>query len=277
MSGHGSPPGDPGGTLNYYRQAVNDLIIRSPSTQEAVKSLVNLSQLNNIPSILDREFLSQLDCNDDFKNEINEVVNRGFWISEKGDRIDLDNKINIHSNILVKSPQKMELDASKNINKKYDHEIILYSVYDTGPFIINIESADNTFLHYQRVGKLLAQNNNNYEIIRVTKRGRNRMAVYFKNMTKANEFLGNEEFLKQYNFKAYIPRHLVTSKAIVRGIDPEFTEADILKNIKSLGKITKIINVRRIKRKSKENKELVNTSMIVLTCRVGKNFWYNSV
>ncbi|CAH0554686.1 unnamed protein product [Brassicogethes aeneus] len=266
MSGHDIPPGDPGGTLDYV-QKINEIITRSPSTQEAVRSLMTLSQLNQIPSLLNREFLSQLECDDTLKGEINEIVDRGFWISDKGDRIDINEKMVIHSDVTL-IPQKMEVKQT-NDNKKHDLEILLYTIYDTGPFVVNIESNNNSELHYQKIGRLFSQSNNkNFEINRVMKKGKNRVAIFFKTLDKANEFIKNTDFLATYNLRAFIPRHLVTTKALIRGIDPEFSEEDIRNNLKSLGKISKITNVRRIKKKSKEDSGLlINTPLVVVTFR----------
>lgn len=126
------------------------------------------------------------------------------------------------------------------INFKYD-------IYDTGPYSVMLESEAGS-LSCQKVGKLFC-NNPNFGVNKVSRRGRNRVAIFFDNFKRANSFIEDTKFLETNKFKAFIPHNLISCKGLIRNIDINFSEEEILNNIKPIGSNRTIINIRRIKKK----------------------------
>ncbi|CAH0560367.1 unnamed protein product [Brassicogethes aeneus] len=102
-----------------------------------------------------------------------------------------------------------------------------YDLYDAGPYIVNVESILSN-INYFKMGKLLSKEFES-DIVQIAKRGRNGVALYFKKLNKANQFLENQVFLQAQGFSAFIPRHLITSKGFIRNIDKDLSEEEIAK------------------------------------------------
>lgn len=128
---------------------------------------------------------------------------------------------------------------------------ILYSPSDKGPFICYIESTD-------KVGFPIGKNNNIKiardifnlkltDILKITNKGLNRIAVQFTNCFAANNFVKNNSLIDK-GYKIFIPFNFVTSKGIARRVDLDLSEEELLKHCSTKDKI-KILNVRRMNRK----------------------------
>lgn len=165
-----------------------------------------------------------------------------------------------------KTVTKTPLSVNKSIS---NFSPIKYDNFDLGPFVVMIES-ESGVLSYQKVGKVLC-NNPEFGVTKVAKRGRNRVALFFDTSKKANKFLDASEFLEYNKYKAFIPFHLISCKGLLRDVDINFSEEEILNNLRPIGTNREIFHVRRIKKKvtnsESGNSSYVNTPLIVFTIR----------
>lgn len=265
---------------------------------EAANTLISmLDNSNNLNSVNDPIFLSQFDINENVNKEIKNIVEQGFYKSPIGEKKYITPKVNIISNTLIKNNQgkdnsdiemyynpELKQDEVKNfpnseqnrsnlntsINKKdKEHKvyIVKYDLYDGGPFIVFIESTNN-LLKYQQLGRILC-NHPEMGVIKITKKGFNKAAIYFNSFRKANSFLEDQKFLENSHIKAYIPKSAISVKGLLRGVDTSFSEEEILENISPINNSKKIFEIRRIKKRVIEKGEtlLVNTPLIVFSIK----------
>ncbi|KAI4465071.1 hypothetical protein MML48_3g00013472 [Holotrichia oblita] len=176
----------------------------------------------------------------------------------------LDTEEGIHSeriNIQTEEPKALTI---------IEDEPFYYTGQDQTPYQVYVESIDKNIgqLRDMAFGSLLMKAK--VEGVKVIeRRGRNRLAVEFSSMTAANLFL-KSSFIKNNELRAFIPRHLISCKGIIRRIDPNLSDEFILENIKtSTGR--DVLQVKRMKRKkdSEDSTEIeyVNTASVIVTFR----------
>uniref|UniRef100_A0A8D8Q0Y3 CCHC-type domain-containing protein n=1 Tax=Cacopsylla melanoneura TaxID=428564 RepID=A0A8D8Q0Y3_9HEMI len=103
------------------------------------------------------------------------------------------------------------------------------------------------FLSSHKLGQALAQvTNNTPDILKKERLTRNKILVVCANAITANSLVNNETLSKDYN--VFIPMNYVTRFAIIRDIDVEFTEDEILASLDT--RQFKLMSVQRLKRKS---------------------------
>ena len=144
---------------------------------------------------------------------------------------------------------------------------IKYGYKDPGPYVVILESLDQNIgnLHPIVIGKKFKEHGIK-NVLRIKKKGKNRVAVDFITVNEANTIL-ESKILKELNVKAYIPISLVTCKGIARGIH---TSVDTKEFVDEAESLIKIIEARRIKKRSKNAEgleELVDTEDMVVTFR----------
>ena len=123
-----------------------------------------------------------------------------------------------------------------------------FSYTDYPPFIVLIESKDRniTALRDMQIGKLLF-NKNVPGVKLLEKRGKNRLAVEFDNVTNANCFLDSDMDVIN-NWRTFIPSHLISCKGIIRNVDPMLSDEDI-KNTLQTDNGSRVLSVRRFRRR----------------------------
>jgi hypothetical protein len=117
-----------------------------------------------------------------------------------------------------------------------------YRDYHQGPYFVHISSTNSVGRqHPLKLGKLLFTNNiqgiEDFQPI-----GRNLVKVTFRTGKDANEFLKNP-LLTKHNWQGYIPNYQVTRKGVIRDVEPNMPEEEILTHLKST---LPVVHVRRI-------------------------------
>ena len=140
-----------------------------------------------------------------------------------------------------------------------------YHYKQSGPFVVIVESNDKNLgnIHPAAFGKKL-KNSNVQDLIKIKKKGKNRLSLEFTTTGGANGFLKND-ILKNENLRAYIPGSLASCKGIIRGIDVEITMEEFIREAEST---IPIIGARRIRKKINNDQGLTNfedTEDIVVT------------
>lgn len=142
--------------------------------------------------------------------------------------------------------------------------IRLYEERDLGPYCVFIESkstegAGISRIHPMSIGKILNESSPDIynNILAINRTGRNRIKVETRLGIHANALV-NSEILKSKNFVVYIPQFMLERKGVLRGIDTNLSDEDILRHAKTLYSETiPVVAVRRFKRKilNKETRE----------------------
>jgi|GEM_PF-5291018 len=97
-----------------------------------------------------------------------------------------------------------------------------------------------------KVGKLICKKYK--DILYICSKTKSRVEVNFKNPLEANKLL-NDSDIKDNNLKAYIPGFRLSRREIVKGIDEDISEEEILETIESKFKVLK---VRRLNRRNRD-------------------------
>lgn len=146
---------------------------------------------------------------------------------------------------------------------------IKYGRYAIPPYIVLIKptaDADNTnfsSIHPMILGRIF-KNNGISDIKNISRKGRNCVGVEFENFTAANSLL-EHDVLKKNKLEAFIPYNQVTCRGVVRNIDPNISEEELLNNIESM---FEVVQIRRMNRRVvDENGEATTkpTATVVIT------------
>ena len=137
-----------------------------------------------------------------------------------------------------------------------------YGSKDKGPFIVFLESTINTIGKLQRltVSKKLTD-------LGITKwkslvqSGVNRIKLEFDHPTDANSVVNNK-LLSQINLKAYIPQSRLTVSGVIKDIDLDISDEELLQGLHTTAEYH-IVKVRRMIRKDKET--VIPLSIVVIT------------
>lgn len=162
----------------------------------------------------------------------------------------------------------------QNNRSKLSEEVFLYEDKDQGPFFVFIESIDESKngvarMHPMSFGRMLKTLFADIEILKLVKNGKNRIKIQVPSRNQANKIIQSNE-LKLQKFKAYVPMFILFRQGIVRGVDTDLTEDEILKEITILfGGDAQATAVRRFNRRISENGSVkyVPTGTIQVTFR----------
>lgn len=115
----------------------------------------------------------------------------------------------------------------------------------SGDTITKVENLHvGNFSHLSVAKTILDMKLNN--VLRMEKKGRNRLCITFKTRKSANDFLNNEVLLNQ-GYSMFVPANLVSCKGIIRNVDKSFSVEELLEYSTAQG--TKIINIKRLDRR----------------------------
>lgn len=155
--------------------------------------------------------------------------------------------------------------ATKSANK----QSFTYAVSDKGPYTVFIQSKSSNIgnLDPLSLGKMFFDNDDfNFNIKNIARKGRNRIGVDFANPREANLFVEKNNFV---DYDVFIPSYLLTSMGVISDIGLSISEEDIMKYADST---SEIIKVRRLKRRQTIDGKTtyVDAKSCVITFR-GKN------
>lgn len=152
-----------------------------------------------------------------------------------------------------------EISLGSTQSKFKNEKTIFYSKNDNGPFVVYLESTVNVGYNIGKFNNIkIAReifNLNLTDIKRINNKGLNRISVEFINFQSANNFLKNKTLIEK-GYKIFIPYNFVTCKGIVRQIDADLTEEEILKFCKANNGI-EILQVKRLNRKVFKNNVVI--------------------
>lgn len=131
-------------------------------------------------------------------------------------------------------------------------------------------SVDNPIVYIESVNERSIGNNPAYgehitkhisEIVKFVRMNANKVAITFKSIAAANNFLLNEDFLVKEKLKAYIPTKYVETTAIIKWVPKEMSNEELYRKIES---DVEVVKVQRFYRKNEE-KVLVPLSTVAIT------------
>lgn len=142
----------------------------------------------------------------------------------------------------------------KNAGKNLSADIpILYTNKDTGPYVVYVQNENGNIGKWHRIStaKLIINSVPEIEndITRISTIGINRVKVELTSANSANKLIKSEVLSrKQYN--VYIPQFLKRRLGIIKNVDRDIPEEELITMIKPLfGNTFEIIHVKRLKRK----------------------------
>lgn len=161
---------------------------------------------------------------------------------------------------------------SKN-NPRKMKEITRYGPDSKGPYVVYIESKDSAVgrLHKIATSRLIRniEPEAHMRIDSIASVGRDRIRIQFVSPASANILIESKR-LAEHNFKAYIPQYLTRRLGVIRGVDSDISEEELVSMIKPMfGNSHDVIDVCRLKRKrvnSETNStELISTQSILVS------------
>lgn len=179
-------------------------------------------------------------------------------------RKDLDDK---NGSDLSEVSQPMAVDSPNefNVTKKPN---VKYDEFSMGPYEVYMEAktSDNNLgnFHSLSLAKLVfgLKLDNMQKIVR---KGRNRIGIIFKNFCSANHFV--DRFQNDERYNVFIPYNKTTVKGIIRFVDIEFSEDDLVNNMFINVRGCNILNARRMNRRVKNGNDIsyIPTTTVCLT------------
>lgn len=163
------------------------------------------------------------------------------------------NNVNLISFSTVENNKRTDAKSlSQDTGSKNSTRVIntdrRYGLQDKGPFHVFIEHTELNLgnLHPMKVGRILNGLSMELQsaINEVKTVGRNRVKIEVKSAVVANLLVTHDTF-KNNKMIAYIPQHLTEKKAVIRGVDTSISEAEIVKNIKS---VIPVLEAKRLTR-----------------------------
>lgn len=136
-----------------------------------------------------------------------------------------------------------------NTKQKKAFQKRFFSDKDLGPFEIYVQHKEKNVGNYNILS--IAKEIFNMkldEIIKINKKGKNRIGITFSNYKVANNLLQNN-LLENKGYEAFIPSHHLQCKGIVRFVDKNLTEEEIKEFSSTNSFVSKILEVRRLNRR----------------------------
>lgn len=122
-----------------------------------------------------------------------------------------------------------------------------YSLEDTGPYFVTIKFKRDLInqMHPLKLGRWLFHNN--YEVQHILKTGASQIEAHFRGPFEANKFL-QSNFDAVHDTESFIPFYNLHVHGVIRGVDTDITEQEIMHYINSTSTL-KVIRVHRFTKK----------------------------
>ncbi|CAG9829823.1 unnamed protein product [Diabrotica balteata] len=142
-----------------------------------------------------------------------------------------------------------------------------YSSTDQGPYYVFVQSKEGNIGKFHKISTarliLNAEPEIRDNILNISVTGRNKVKVELNSFNSANKLVESKVF-QEKNYEAYIPTFFTYKKSVIKSIDKDIKDDDLLNIIKpKYGNNFKVYEVRRIKRKV--NGELLPTMAVIVT------------
>lgn len=161
-------------------------------------------------------------------------------------------------------PKPPDPPDKKPNEKKTDH---FYKETDNPPYEVYIQSKNNNIGNYHllSIAKEIFSLNLT-DVVSTNKKGKNRIGVICKTPQAANKLVKNKE-LKEKGYDIFIPAHHVSCKGIVRYVDKNISDEELMNFSKANLSNVNILNVRRFNRKETIDNEVkyIPTGTILYT------------
>lgn len=203
-----------------------------------------------------------------------EIVNPNP-INQSEDETVSINPIHMETNLEnteASSSEKNDLDtgSSSNIETEVKKKpIVKYSYKSKGPFEVYLEykSPDKNIgnFHLLSLAKMI-QDRKVENVKTMNRKGKNRIGVIFKNYTSANSFV--DQYITDKEYNVFIPYNKVTRKGIIKYVDLDFKEDEIVKYSTCNVDKCEILEARRLSRKHIGSDKVVSykpTSTVCIT------------
>lgn len=118
-------------------------------------------------------------------------------------------------------------------------------------------------LHPMEISDLICNRFADCEILKFRRLGKSTISVEFKSFTAANRFVDNRNKLP-IGWFSYVPNYKIYRSAVVRGVNPNFSDQKILDLISWPGSPIIVKNIERLKFKPKGSNDLKTSSSIKL-------------
>lgn len=149
----------------------------------------------------------------------------------------------------IQSSERHQKIIPKETHKNEDRKTAYYREVDIGPYMVIVESIENSGLNVGKRSHLKIAKDlfdlNLKDIKKIKTKGRNKLGIEFSSYLAANNFVNND-IIKNKGYKIYIPYNQVTCKGIVRRVDNEITVDEIRKMIKCS---FNVLDIKRMNRK----------------------------
>ncbi|XP_014235551.2 mediator of RNA polymerase II transcription subunit 13-like [Trichogramma pretiosum] len=145
---------------------------------------------------------------------------------------------------------KNEMTNSNSNNNTPLVPIVYYRENIPGPYSVWVRSTvSNKEVSQFKIGSLVYRK---YDSIKnICRRSRSKVEIIVTSRTQANT-LANDTSFKKHDLETYVPGFRRTRKGVIKGIDLEFSDEDILDGITCSGPM-KVMEVRRMSRKNKQH------------------------
>lgn len=158
-----------------------------------------------------------------------------------------------------RSPDLGELSVQNNGNNLVQPKVVtktnIYRHQDQGPFVVLIETLNITPnlkpINDIKIGKLMKAKRIVKDIIEMKVTGRHKVKIIFSNKETANMII-NDKNLVIENLKSYIPDQFVQRIGIVKHLDTDLTEEEMVENFECKNNI-KVKSICRFFKNTKDD------------------------
>lgn len=163
------------------------------------------------------------------------------------------------------SASQNQNDNGNNFASKTDYK---YREGDTGPFRVHVEYIEQNRekgISQLTIGQIIYRKMRVEGVTQIKLFNRKTVTVYFSNSLLANNFTDNES-LKNYNLKAYIPGSYVFVSGIVRGIDYEVDLDELKEDLANYD----VYRLERMTRAEKGQTDRIPTKSVKIVFRANR-------
>lgn len=151
-----------------------------------------------------------------------------------------------------------------SLKKGEKNNIVIYKYSDQGPYVVFLDTlkipVKSNGIEDVKIGKLMKFKKLSNFIIDIKKCGKHRMKITFNNREKANSLINDVNLITE-NLKAFIPLQFIQRIGIVKDVDSEISEEELLTNTTCKDNI-KIQDICRfVKIKKGEHNEEIKTPL----------------
>lgn len=118
-------------------------------------------------------------------------------------------------------------------------------------------------MHPMEISDFICKNFADKDILKFKRLGKSTISIAFKTFSAANRFVENRNNLPKGWF-SYIPNYKIYRSAVVRGVNPNFSDEKILELISWPGNTITVKSIERLKFRPKGSNELKISSSIKL-------------